>query len=126
MARWLWLGLSVLFAAGLTHVAWAQGGGRFDGQYIGELTLTSVVTGDCTEPPLGAVYPLTVVGGEVRFAYVPRFATTLVGRVDGNGMFRATARLKRGTAQMTGRIRGDTVIAEIASPSCKYRFQTRN
>ena len=62
-------------------LAWAQGGDRFDGQYVGELTLTRTFDGDCTTPPLGSLYPLTIAGGEVRFAYLPRFATTLVGRI---------------------------------------------
>jgi len=121
-----WLGLGVLIGIGLGSAAWAQGSTRFDGQYVGELALTGVIGGDCAEPPLGAVYPLTIAGGEVRFAYVPRFNTTLIGRIDGNGVFKASARLKRGTAQMTGRIRGENVTADIASPSCKYTFQTKN
>jgi hypothetical protein len=28
--------------------------------------------------------------------------------------------------QMSGRIQGNSVTAEIASPSCTYTFQTRN
>jgi hypothetical protein len=35
-----------------------------------------VIINDYTQPPLGALYPLTISGGEVRFAYVPRFDTT--------------------------------------------------
>ena len=61
----------------IPSAAWAQASASFDGQYTGELSLTQVIKDDCTEPPLGAVYPLTVSRGEVRFAYVPRFATTL-------------------------------------------------
>jgi hypothetical protein len=41
-------------------------------------------------------------------------------------VFRATARLRHGFAQMTGRIRGNTVTANIVSPSCNYNFQTKN
>jgi hypothetical protein len=49
---------------------------------MGELTLTKVINGDCTKPPFGALYPLTISRGEVRFAYRPRFDTTLSGTVD--------------------------------------------
>ena len=123
MARWLGLGL--LLGAGIASAASAQGPAGFDGQYMGELTLTRVIGGDCTEPPLGALYPLEVSGGQVRFSYVPRFATALRGRVAPNGGFKATAHLKRGLVQMTGRIRGDQVTAEIVSPSCRYSFKTK-
>src|SRR6266487_2789606 len=71
-------GLGLLLGAGLGGAAWAQGPAMFDGQYVGELSLTRTVGGDCTAPPLGSLYPLTISRGEVRFAYVPRFATTLV------------------------------------------------
>jgi hypothetical protein len=121
-----WLGLGLLLGTGLGSVAWAQGSPRFDGQYIGELSLTSVISGDCTEPPLGALYPLTISGGQVRFLYTPRFNTTLNGRIGDNGIFKASARLRRGFIQMTGRIQGNNVTAKIVSPSCNYNFQTRN
>ena len=121
-----WLGLGLLLATGLGSVAWAQGSARFDGQYTGELTLTRTLKGDCTQPPPGALYPLTISGGNVRFAYVPRFATTLNGRVGDNGSFTASARLRKGSAQMTGRVQGNNVTASIVSPSCNYTFQTRN
>jgi hypothetical protein len=120
-----WLGLGLLLGAGLGSVAWAQGSAKFDGQYMGELTLTKVIN-DCTPPPPGALYPLTISRGEVRFAYVPRFSTTLSGRVDDNGIFRASARLRRGVVQMSGRIQGNNVTAYLVSPSCNYTFQTRN
>lgn len=120
------LGLGLALAAALATAAAAQGSGRFDGQYVGELTLTKTVAGDCATPPLGALYPLTVARGEVRFAYMPRFSTTLTGRVDDLGNFKATARLKNGAVQMTGQIRGNDVTALLASPSCSYSFQTRN
>jgi hypothetical protein len=120
------VGLGLLLGAGVAGVASAQGSGRFDGQYMGELTLTRVVSGDCTEPPLGALYPLAISRGEVRFAYVPRFATTLSGRVDKNGVFKASARLHRGVVQMTGRVQGNNLSAQIVSPSCHYTFQTKN
>ena len=45
-----WLGLGILLGAGLGSVAWAQGSAGFDGQYIGELSLTKVISGDCTGP----------------------------------------------------------------------------
>jgi hypothetical protein len=120
-----WLGLGLLLGAGFGSVAWAQGSARFDGQYMGELTLTKVIN-DCTQPPLGALYPLTISRGEVRFAYVPRFDTTLRGKVDENGIFKASARLRRGFVQMTGRIQGNNLTADIVSPSCNYTFQTKN
>ena len=121
-----WLGLGLLLGTGLGSVAWAQGSAKFDGQYTGELTLTKTIKGDCTQPPPGALYPLTISRGEVRFAYVPRFATTLSGRVGDNGNFTAAARLRRGSAQMSGHIQGNNVTASIVSPSCNYTFQTRN
>ena len=121
-----WLGPSLLLVAGFGSVAWAQGAASFDGQYAGELILTRTIKGDCTQPPSGALYPLTVSGGNVRFAYVPRFATTLIGRVGDDGNFTAAARLRKGFAQMSGHIRGNNVTASIVSPSCNYTFQTRN
>jgi hypothetical protein len=119
------LGLGLLLLAGLGGIAWAQGSTKFDGQYMGELTLAKTVSGDCTPPPLEALYPLTVSKGEVRFAYVPRFDTTLRGRINGNGTFKAFARLKKGLVQMTGRIDGNILTASIVSPSCNYTFQTK-
>ena len=120
------LGLGLLLGAGVAGVAAAQGPAQFDGQYTGELVLAKEKKGDCTRPPSGAVYPLTISRGEVRFSYVPRFATTLSGRIAADGVFRASARAKKGVVQMTGRIQGSNVTAEIASPSCTYTFQTRN
>ena len=120
-----WLGLSLVFGAGF-GIAWAQGSAKYDGQYRGELTLTKVIKGDCTQPPLGALYPLRISRGEVRFVYVPRFDTTLKGRVGDDGIFKASARLRRGFVQMTGRIQGNNLTAYIVSPSCNYTFQTKN
>jgi hypothetical protein len=120
------LGPGLLLAMALGSAAFAQGTPRFDGQYAGELRLARVIDGDCTEPPRGALYPLTVSGGQVRFAYVPRFATTLTGRVAKNGGFTASARTKYGVVEMTGQIRGNAVTAQIASPSCRYDFATKN
>ena len=119
------LGLGLLLGTGLGSLAWAQGSAKFDGQYMGELTLTKVIEGDCTQPPLGALYPLRIFRGDVRFVYVPRFDTTLSGRVDENGMFKASARLRRGSVRMTGRIQGNNITAYIVSPSCNYTFQTK-
>ena len=119
-----WLGLGLLLGTGLGSLAWAQVSAKFDGQYVGELTLTKVIN-DCTRPPQGALYPLTISRGEVRFAYVPRFDTTLKGRVGDDGSFKASARLRRGFVQMVGRIQGNNLTAEIISPSCKYTFQTK-
>jgi hypothetical protein len=121
-----WLGLGVLLGAGLGGVAWAQGVVGFDGQYMGELTLTKVISGDCTQPPPGARYPLSISGGIVQFKYVPRFDTGLRGVVDRSGSFKASARVRNGFVQMTGHIQSGTVTAYIASPSCNYTFQSRN
>jgi hypothetical protein len=121
-----WLGLGVLLGAGLGGVASAQGSAAFDGQYMGELTLTKVISGDCTEPPLGASYPLTISQGMVRFNYVPRFDTSLRGKVDNTGNFKASARVRSGLVQMTGHIHGNNVTAFIVSPSCNYAFHNKN
>lgn len=122
-----WLGLSLLIGAAGSGVAWAQVSTRFDGQYAGELTLKGIINGDCTEPPLGAVYPLTISGGVVRFKYVPRFDTTLTGPVDAKGNFQATGRTKHGFVVMNGHVTdGNTLSAAIVSPSCRYAFQTKN
>jgi hypothetical protein len=120
------LGLGLLLGAGLVSVALAQSSAKFDGQYRGELTLTKEIKENCTQPPLGALYPLRISGGEVRFVYVPRFDTTLRGTVDENGILKASARLKHGSVQMTGRIQGKNVTAHIVSPSCNYTFQTKD
>ena len=119
------LGLGLLVGTGLASGAWAQGAAQFDGQYRGELTLTKIIDGDCTRPPLGALYPLRISGGEVRFDYVPRFGTTLTGKVAKNGTLTASARLRRGFVKMTGRIQRDNITAYITSPSCKDRKSTR-
>jgi hypothetical protein len=120
-----WLGLPLALVSAFAGAAWAQGSAQFDGEYRGELTLVSVISGDCTQPPLGALYLLAISRGEVRFAYLPHFDTTLIGKVDKNGVFRASARLKRGSVQMTGRVQGLTITADIVSPSCKYTFETK-
>ena len=119
------LSLGLALGAGLGSVALAQGSPRFDGQYVGELTLTQVISGDCTTPPLGSAYPLTVSGGVVRFKYVPRFDTVLSGTVDMKGNFKASRRLHSGLVSMTGHIEGNNVTASIASPSCHYTFRTK-
>jgi hypothetical protein len=121
-----WLGLGLLLGMGLGSVAWAQGSTQFDGQYMGELTLTKVINGDCTPPPAGAIYPLTISSGKVQFQYVPRFDTTLSGRVNENGFFKASARVRSGFIHMAGRIQGNNLTASIVSPSCNYTFQTKN
>ncbi|HXP04027.1 MAG TPA: hypothetical protein VN808_07885 [Stellaceae bacterium] len=121
------LALGLLLGAGLCSAAWAQGSSRFDGQYAGELTLKGIINGDCTEPPLGAIYPLTISGGVVRFKYVARFDTTLTGPVDAKGNFQATGRTKHGFVVMNGHVAdGNTLTASIVSPSCQYSFQTKN
>src|SRR6516162_7228902 len=120
------LGLGLLLGAGLGSVAWAQSSAKFDGQYRGELTLTKEIKENCTQPPLGALYPLRISRGEVRFVYVPRFDTTLRGRVDENGIFTASARVRKGFVQMKGRIQGRSITAYIVSPSCNYTYQTKD
>ena len=120
------LGLGLVLGTGLASVAWAQGSTKFDGQYRGELTLTKEIKDNCTQPPLGALYPLRISRGEVQFVYVPRFDTTLRGRVDDNGVLTASARLKHGSARMTGRVQGNRITAFIVTPSCHYTFQTKD
>ena len=120
------LGLGLVLGTGLANVAWAQGSTKFDGQYRGELTLTKEIKDNCTQPPLGALYPLRISRGEVQFVYVPRFDTTLRGRVDDNGVLTASARLKHGSARMTGRVQGNRITAYIVTPSCHYTFQTKD
>ena len=119
------LGLGLLLGAAFGNPVWAQGSTRFDGQYMGQLTLMKIVSGDCTKPPLGALLPLTITGGQVEFKYVPRFDTILHGIVDENGNFTASQRVRGGLVSMTGRIRGNNVAASITSPSCKYTFKTQ-
>ncbi len=121
---WKWLGSGLLLGAVLGGLAWAQGPTKYDGQYVGRLTLTKVINGDCTKSPLGARYPLTISGGQVQFKYAPRFDTVLVGKVDERGAFTASRLLRDGRVKMTGHIQGNNVIAHITSPSCKYSFKT--
>ncbi len=120
------LGVGLLLVAALAGPAAAAGSTRFDGQYVGVLKLTAVVSGDCAEPPHGATYPLTISGGRVEFKYVPRFDTTLSGTVDAHGRFRASRRLRQGLVSMTGHIEGGNLTAHIISPSCNYTFKTTN
>jgi hypothetical protein len=114
---------AALFATALAAAAWAQSPSRFDGDYVGQLALRGIINGDCTKPPLGAAYPLNIAGGVVRFKYLPRFDTTLVGRIDPSGSFKATARVKSGVITMTGRVQAGNVTASIQSPSCLYSFE---
>jgi hypothetical protein len=124
---WKRLGAGLLLGAALGSVALAQGPGKFDGQYVGALTLVKIIKGDCTEPPLGAEYPLTISGGVVNFKYVPRFDTILTGTVDAKGNFKASRQLRSGRITMTGHIVDpNTLSATIVSPSCQYAFQTKN
>jgi len=119
--------LGCLLALGSASMAWAQGTSQFDGQYVGELTLRGIINGDCTTPPVGAEYPLTIAGGQVHFKYVPRFDTQLVGRIDANGSFKATGQTKSGVVTMTGHISGyRNLTASLVSPSCEYSFQSKN
>jgi len=120
------LGLGVLLGALLGDLAWAQVSTRFDGQYVGALTLIKVISGDCTTPPFGAVYPLTISGGQVQFKYDPRFDTILRGTIDENGNFKAYHAMRTGVITMTGHIHLNNVTAHIKSPSCNYTFRTRN
>jgi hypothetical protein len=119
--------LGLLLGAAWAGTAWAQASTAYDGQYVGEMTLKGIISGDCTTPPPGSAYPLTITGGVVRFKYVERLDTTLIGRVDANGNFKATAALHHGVATMTGHIDANhNVTALIQSPSCQYGFQTSN
>lgn len=119
-------GLGLLLGTALANIAWAQGAAQFDGQYVGALTLTNVINGDCTSSPPGALYPLTIKDGHVQFKYDPRFDTILRGLVNRNGNFKATALIRRGRVRMTGHIEGDRITAFITSPSCKYTFETKD
>jgi hypothetical protein len=118
-------GLGLLFVAALATTAWAQGSTRFDGQYVGKLTLIKIISGDCTKSPLGALYPMTIRGGQVLFKYDPRFDTILRGAVAEDGTFQASRILRKGQITMTGRIQGSDVTAHITSPSCRYSFHTK-
>jgi len=100
----------------------AQGAAGFDGEYSGTLTLVEVISGNCTPAPPGAVYPLTISGGQVSFAYDPRFDTVLTGSVAPDGTFQASAPTSLGPIKMTGQIKGNQVNAQIVSPSCLYNF----
>jgi hypothetical protein len=125
MLRGLVLGLVLI--AGTASLAWGQGASRFDGQYVGALTLKGIITGDCTPPPTGSAYPLTISGGVVRFKYLPRFDTTLVGSIDDEGNFKASARTKSGMINMVGHFVGyGRLTASIQSPSCMYSFEASN
>jgi hypothetical protein len=121
-----WLGLGLLLVSAFGSAAWAQGSIKFDGQYVGALTLRKVISGNCTPPPVGAVYPLTISGGQVQFKYDPRFDTMLRGTVDEHGNFRASRVLRKGMIIMTGHIHRNIVTANIKSPSCNYTFRTSN
>src|SRR5215203_773685 len=88
------LAIAMLGGIAVAQSAAAQGASGFDGQYPGVLRLVEVISGNCTPPPSGAVYPLVVSGGQVSFAYVPRFATILTGNISANGIFRASAPTK--------------------------------
>jgi hypothetical protein len=119
------LGLGLVLGAILAGGAWAQGASPFDSDYVGELTLGGIINGDCTTPPLGSAYPLSISGGVVRFKYLPRFDTILTGPVDRNGGFKASAQTKSGMINMVGKVQGGSVTAKIQSPSCLYSFQSR-
>jgi hypothetical protein len=118
-------GLGLLLGAVVATTAWAQGSTRFDGQYVGELRLTKIISGDCTQSPPGAIYPMTISGGQVQFKYDPRFDTTLRGSIDQYGRFAASQRVQKGWVSMTGHVQGNRVTARIKSPSCTYTFRTR-
>jgi hypothetical protein len=115
---------ALLLAVALAGGTQAQEPNRFDGQYVGKLTLDKVLSGDCTRPPLGALYPLTVAGGRVEFKYLPRFDTILRGTIAADGSFTAAQRLRNGIVRMNGQIEANRVAATIRSPSCIYSFKT--
>ena len=121
------LGLGVVIAMGVAAAAWAQAPAKYDGQYVGSLTLTGIISGDCTRPPVGAEYPLSIRNGVVHFKYVPRFDTELIGHIDANGSFKAVGDTKHSTVTMTGQITGyHNLTAKLVSPSCQYTFEVRN
>lgn len=124
MIRSLGLGLA-LAAAGVSLAAAQRGSARYDGQYIGTLTLDKIIQGDCEPPPPGAQYPLTVSAGTVKFEYLPHFSTTLIGTIDAAGNFQASTKIKHGTVRMKGNIQGQNVTAQLVSPSCSYTFKTQ-
>lgn len=119
------LALGLVLATAFASLALAQGSSRYDGQYVGGLTLDKTILGDCEPPPPGAQYPLRISAGTVSFTYLPRFSTTLIGTVDAAGNFVASTRIKKGIVQMKGRILGQNVTAELSSPSCRYTFRTQ-
>jgi hypothetical protein len=116
------LGMVMLGSIAGARSAAAQGASGFDGEYTGTLTLVEVISGNCTPAPPGAVYPLSVSGGQVSFAYDPRFDTVLTGNVALDGTFQASAPTSLGPIKMTGQIKGNQVNAQIVSPSCLYNF----
>jgi hypothetical protein len=121
------LGLGLLLVAGAASLSWAQSSSRYDGQYVGALTLKGIISGDCTPPPPGSEYPLSISGGVVRFKYVARFDTTLVGTIDDKGNFKASARTKTGMINMVGHfVAYGRLTANIQSPSCMYAFDASN
>jgi hypothetical protein len=120
------LGPALVLGMALVNPVSAQTATRFDGQYVGELKLTRVIGGDCTQPPPGALYPLTISAGRVLFKYDPRFDTVLRGNVAENGTFSAFRVLPKGVISMTGRIHQGNITALIRSPSCNYTFRTRS
>jgi hypothetical protein len=119
------LGLGLVLAAAAASLATAQGTSRYDGQYVGGLTLNKTIRGDCEPPPPGAQYPLKISAGTVTFDYLPHFSTTLIGTIDAAGNFLATTKIKHGAVQMKGRVIGEKVTAELMSPSCSYTFRTQ-
>jgi hypothetical protein len=113
------VGVGLVLAVSAAGVAWAQGASGFDGQYVGALTLSGIIAGDCTTPPVGSAYPLSISGGVVTFKFVPRLDTMLVGRIDAKGNFKAMATLHHGVATMIGHIDANhNLTASIRSPSC--------
>ena len=68
----------------------------FDGQYAGELRLVRSSRRLHAAAARGAV-PADRSGGQVRFAYLPRFATILTGSVAPNGSFRPPPRQSAGS-----------------------------
>ena len=116
------LGVVMLGSIAGARSAAAQGASGFDGEYTGTLTLVEIISGNCTRAPPGAVYPLSVSGGQISFAYDPRFDTVLTGNVAPDGTFQASAPTSLGPIKMTGQIKGNQVNAQIVSPSCLYNF----
>lgn len=117
------LAISVIaLVLGMTGTSYAAS--PFDGEYLGEFTLTKIIT-QCDRPTPGFMRLLTIINGEVKIIYNPRFGTMLNGKIDGAGVFLATGNLPSGFVQMSGRVTGADLAANVETPNCRYTFQAK-